>query len=56
MKWFYIGEDGNIHYLGIFDTIEDADDVIMTEHIVANWILSETTAKEWIKQLTNHLG
>lgn len=56
MKWFYIGEDGNIHYLGIFSDIEEADDKITKNHIVAIWIFSEVTAKEWEKQLTEYLG
>jgi hypothetical protein len=55
MKWFYLNENGDIVYLGVFHDIEDADNYITKNGIVANWILSETTAKEWIKQLTNHI-
>lgn len=55
MKWFYIGEDGNIHYLGMYHCIDDADYYISERGIVAIWIFSEKTAKEWNKQLTFHL-
>jgi hypothetical protein len=55
MKWFYLGEDGNIHYLGIFEIIDDADYYITERGIVAIWIFSEKTAKQWNEQLTYHL-
>ena len=56
MKWFYLGEDGNIHYLGVFEIIDDADEYMTYHGIFAVWLFSEVTAKEWNKQLTEYLG
>ena len=49
-KYYYLGADGNIHYLGEFENFDDAD--YHADNKQAIWIIDEEAAQEWKNQLT----
>ena len=55
-KWYYIGEDGNLHYLGSFLDFKEADCALVSLGIHTLYLFSEATAKEWLTRLTILLG
>lgn len=51
-KWYYLSsDDGNLHYIGEFNSIDEADEYLYNNQQNAVWIFSEDTAAEWKKQL-----
>jgi hypothetical protein len=52
--WFALKEDGEIHYLGEFNSFEAADESLGEDNAV--WLFCECTAREWKDQIEEGLA
>lgn len=47
-KWYCLGNDGKIRYIGEFYSFDEADDAIDDTAI---WLFTEGTARQWLADL-----
>ena len=51
-KWYCLDNDGEIRYIGEYETFDDADDA--TDN-TAIWIITEDVALQWLAQQLKEL-
>jgi hypothetical protein len=52
-KWFALSFEGQVHYLGEFPSIEEADESLVGFGAV--WIFDTDTARDFVTEMNKHL-